>query len=288
MTTNYCTLADAKLELKAQTTSDDEYLRRAIFQASRRIDLELSAPSRAPVFAPFIETRKYVLDVNRVNSAINAFWTYSRILAVSSVLIDTTDVTSDIEIYPAYPDAGWNKALRLTTRSRDWYRYCTTSILDPLIVTVTGTWGYSSDYANAWQTADALAADIDDSVTAITVADADGTDWRGFTPRFSPGAFIRIGTEFMHVDAVDTSTNTLTVRRGANGSTAAAHTAGDDIDVYVVEDDINRITARHAATLYARRGAFDNVSIPSVGDVPYPSDLLLEMKAVLSRYANLI
>lgn len=44
---------------------------------------------------------------------------------------------------------------------------------------------------------------------------------------FREGSVIEIGSELMYVWASATSTNTLTVERGYDGTTAAAHTAGD-------------------------------------------------------------
>jgi hypothetical protein len=46
------------------------------------------------------------------------------------------------------------------------------------------------------------------------------------------GDYISIGTEYMYVSAINTGTKTLTVTRGANGSTAATHSATSTITIY--------------------------------------------------------
>lgn len=60
----------------------------------------------------------------------------------------------------------------------------------------------------------------------------------------SPGQLIEIDTELMMVGTVDATSNTITVRRGMSGTTAAAH------------DDASLVTV---APLYSRAAVFDAV-----------------------------
>jgi hypothetical protein len=50
-------------------------------------------------------------------------------------------------------------------------------------------------------------------------------------PSIIPGAVISIGLEHMRVRAANTATRTVTVIRGWHDSTAAAHTAGDEVEI---------------------------------------------------------
>lgn len=276
---SYCTLAQAKTELNASNTVDDNKLRRNIETVSRRIDNLMGYPRR-PYFAPYIEQRGYTISNDRVSTLAGTFWLRDPLLAFSAVLRQTTSVTSLVELYNS--GNGVADSLRFTSSSYSWYPTDNDLVRK---VFVTGTWGWHSDYANAWEAVDALAAGINASVTSITVADADGADLDGFTPRFSPGNLIQIGSEWMMVNAVDTATNILTVRRGVNGSTAASHLISAAVSTYHVDDRISRITARQAALLYARIGAFQVETLDGVGVVTYPQDLLAELRATLQDFA---
>lgn len=276
---SYCTLAQAKTELNASNTVDDNKLRRNIETVSRRIDNLLGYPRR-PYFAPYIEQRGFTISNDRVSTLAGTFWLRDPLLAFSAVLRQTTSVTSLVELYNS--GNGVADSLRFTSSSYSWYPTDNDLVRK---VFVTGTWGWHSDYANAWEAVDALAAGINASVTSITVADADGADLDGFTPRFSPGNLIQIGSEWMMVNAVNTTTNALTVRRGVNGSTAASHLISAAVSTYHVDDRISRITARQAALLYARIGAFQVETLDGVGVVTYPQDLLMELRATLQDFA---
>lgn len=276
---SYCTLAQAKTELNASNTVDDNKLRRNIETVSRRIDNLMGYPRR-PYFAPYIEQRGYTISNDRVSTLAGTFWLRDPLLAFSAVLRQTTSVTSLVELYNS--GNGVADSLRFTSSSYSWYPTDNDLVRK---VFVTGTWGWHSDYANAWEAVDALAAGINASVTSITVADADGADLDGFTPRFSPGNLIQIGSEWMMVNAVNTTTNALTVRRGVNGSTAASHLISAAVSTYHVDDRISRITARQAALLYARIGAFQVETLDGVGVVTYPQDLLAELRATLQDFA---
>lgn len=63
---------------------------------------------------------------------------------------------------------------------------------------------------------------LDDSETGVTMATGDAV-------KFAVGDHIRIDDEFMKVTALDTTTEELTVVRGALGSTPAAHDNGSDV-----------------------------------------------------------
>jgi hypothetical protein len=278
--TNYCTQDDVTAELKADSsaTADLARIRNYIRTVSKRID-ELMGSRRRPFFAPYIEQRKFLINGWRIDSWNNVFWLdNSPLLAFTAVLWGTTDRTSVSELYTDRNEI--NRGLRLTTSTSSWY----SSELPPVFVKVTGTWGWHEDWDNAFDAVDTLQANINATVLTLTVADADGADLEGYTPRFSPGNFIQIGTEWMEVTAVNTTTNVLTVRRGRNGSTAAAHTSGDDVEVYQVDIRIRRACIRQAAMLYARRGAFQVETVDGVGAVTFPQDQLAELKATLQGF----
>jgi len=88
-------------------------------------------------------------------------------------------------------------------------------------ISVRGIWGYHEQYDRAWKSRTTLAEDINDSVTSIEVASATGLEVLDY---------LLVGDEQMQVTAI--SANTLTVLRGVNGTSAAAHTNGAAVSQY--------------------------------------------------------
>lgn len=277
----YCTLADAKAALNATSTVDDSLLLTLIGQVSARIDLLMA--SSTSYFAPWTETREFEISYENVDSNRNVF-----LLPSGETLLSLTSLTlagsavSGVEAYPALRVP--IKMIRRTDGC-SWYENGTD---DPLTTVITGVWGYHRAYARAWQVVDALAAAIvSTTATTLTVADADGADLYGFTPRLSAGNLIKIDSELMEVTATNTTTNVLNVRRGVNGTTAATHLIAAAVSTWQTDDNIRRVTARQAGLLYARRGAYEQQQITDIGVITYPADLLMELRGVLQGFQYL-
>lgn len=85
------------------------------------------------------------------------------------------------------------------------------------VVSVSGIWGFHQDYANSWANDGASVKDatgINASVTSVTVP----------TGTVLAGNLLKCESEFMYASIVNTgTTDTVTVVRGVNGSTAIAH-----------------------------------------------------------------
>lgn len=284
MTSMYCTLYDARQQLSVlpatDKADDDAILKQSIIQASRRVDQMLTFG-----FEPVIKTTWNPIDGNMIDSVLRLLRLAEPMLAITGVTVYATDLTVGTDVQEFPPDSiapYWD--LQLVSLSGSWYSTYYSSSAAPAIK-LTGTFGYHPDYGNAWQAEDALAAGVNDSVTSLTVADADGSDWRGLTPRFSPGALLKVDSEFMRVTAVDTDTNVLTVIRGENGSTAAAHLASAVVYCWAWPEDIRQAVARQAALNYKRRGSFEATSMLGVGS-GYPVDLTPDLHAVIGGYLN--
>lgn len=277
----YATLADAKAELKASGTIDDTKLLRNLRAVSARVD-RVKQVAR-PFFLPVQETREIEIMRRVVNSYDNTLLLPWPLLAVTAVGVAGTTLTvgSSVEGWPTYESPF--RQLRIIGSAPTWYDYCVTDN-EPPMAAITGTWGWHGDYSHAWLAVDVLAGNITASATSLTVADVDGADPYGFSPRLSAGALLKIGTECIWAVATNTTTNAVTVVRGVLGTTAAAHTAADPVAVFQVEDDIRRVVARQAAFLYARAGAFESSAVTDMGIVNYPSDLLMELRATVGGY----
>jgi hypothetical protein len=119
-------------------------------------------------------------------------------------------------------------------------------------IKVSGKWGYHNRWSQAWRdSADTVQNNpLTSTASTVTVADADGADSEGDSPRFQVGHLIRVESEYLRVLAVNTSTNTLTVQRAAGGTTAAAHSQNTPIQVYQPPLDVVTLALRWAVWLY--------------------------------------
>lgn len=119
-------------------------------------------------------------------------------------------------------------------------------------VSINGLWGWHDRWGEAWRnSADTVQNNpLNSSATSLTVADADGLDSDGETPRFQVGHLLKIESEYLRVLAVNTVTNVLTVLRGVNGTTAVAHLQNTPIYTYQPPADVAAIALRWASWLY--------------------------------------
>jgi len=106
-------------------------------------------------------------------------------------------------------------------------------------VQVAGVWGFWQHTFTATETADAIS-----STTATTFSVSSRTD-------VEVGHTILIDSEQLYVQSY--SGNTLTVVRGANGTTAATHSGGAAISVYEYPDPVREAVIIQAARMWKRR-----------------------------------
>lgn len=292
-TVPYCSLDQFKLELKASSANAGAVTNFSTVDQNTALRNMAIVAARANKlmgfeFTPRVDTLEFLVTSERVNTNLNTFTFPQPLLVLQGAIVGNTVLTvgTDVTVYPSispYP----LHALRLiwSATHKNWYQYGVNLVGDPLVVQITGIWGYKERYAaEGWLAYDILQADVNASVTTLTVADADGADPFGFTPRFSIGQLIQLDSEWLQISAVDTTLNTLTVKRGVQGSTAAAHLQNAVVSAFQVEDDITRIAARQACMLFARKGAFETASISDLGQVNYPQDLLVELQNTLAMY----
>lgn len=285
--TYYCTLARARVELDAKEVDAEEgqVLLDKIDQVSRRIDNLMQ--SDLPYFAPFLESRQVLVERGRVNSTLNTFRLDGNLLELTSVQLGgaTLVVGSDVEAFP--PSMSPIKELRLKRRDLSWYDASSITDDDLLFVTVTGVWGYRRRGATRWLRVGTLGAGIDDSESTLSMTGLSGETSTGGQPKLSPGSLIRIGSEYMPVLSTNGDSDRFEVIRGDNGTTAAAHALGDAIEVWQVEEPIAHVTAKQAALLYSRQGAYETRVADGMGGATvYPSDLLAELKGALNGYVK--
>lgn len=290
-TTPYCTLAEAKADLLSSDSVDDNKLLAGIRQISARIDRKFWAFA-LPFFAPSIATQNVPIYPTYINTWNRTLHLPFPLQSLSSVQVNSTTlvVGTNVRLYPllnltAYFD------IQLINNLYNWYviAYECSGCggAQQQFVTIAGTWGWNSDPANMWLAVDALAVAINASVTTFTVADVDGANPYGITPRISAGNLLQIDSEWMLVVSTVTGTNTVNVIRGYNGSTAAAHLISASISVYQVDEAIKRATLRQVNMQYARQGSYDARKQTDAGVIDFPKDTLDEFNGLLQLFANL-
>jgi hypothetical protein len=272
----------AKEELDKTGTDNaiqDAQLFKYILAVSKRIDYILQPRQvKRPFFAPYIESRLMDIRQWKVNTPNMTFDLGMWLLEFTAVLAGAQNVTSKIRGY--FPGAPPFDKLQINVDTGEtWYTLETSPTIRrryPEPLTVTGTWGWHDDWANAFvDTSTAAAAIVSTTATTFDVAAGEGV-------LFSPGHMIKIDTEYMEITSI--ATDKLTVTRGFNGSTAATHLINAVVSILQIPEDIQRVTSRHADLLYARRGAFEVQTLTQVGIVQYPQDLILELENTVSNY----
>jgi hypothetical protein len=119
-------------------------------------------------------------------------------------------------------------------------------------IVITGQWGLHDSQSDSYSSITTLSATIDDSQTTITIPDGQGDN-------FNIYEYIKIDDELMFITAITTGTepesdpDILTVIRGANGHTAAAHTSAAIISRWNVVSDVELLATRMVAYWYNKR-----------------------------------
>ncbi len=115
-------------------------------------------------------------------------------------------------------------------------------------IAITGIWGWHDRWRQAWRDSrdSVQSSSLSASATLISVSDIAGADETGFSPRFQVGQLLRINSETLRVAGVDEQNQRLTVLRGVQGATAAAHPLGATIEIYAPSLPIRDLTLRYA------------------------------------------
>ncbi|HEX3052211.1 MAG TPA: hypothetical protein VHP83_16245 [Aggregatilineaceae bacterium] len=159
-----------------------------------------------------------------------------------------------------------------------------TYLSDPIdAITLDATWGFHPDWDHAWEMSGASVQDnpLSASATTLTVSDADAA--------FSPGQLLRLDDEYVQVLAVDPVDNTLTISRGANGTTAASHPQTTPISIYLPPADIQQTGLRVASWLYKQKDAgFVQIASTLRGQIAVPPALPDDVQQILAPYIRVV
>jgi hypothetical protein len=272
----YATLADLRryLGLTSAQTGDDDLLLTLLGAASRLIE---GCARRQ--FYPARQTRAYTVGDPAM------LLLHGDLLDLHS-LINGDGTTIAAAAYHLEPAGEAVKSSILLDRAQAVF----THDGDPVdAVSVEGTWGYHPGWPDAWmESGDSVQDDpLAASATALAVTDADAPGPTGYGARFAVGQLIRIEDEYLHVLAVNAVTNTLTVARGANGTTAISHNQDTDIAIYRPPEDVRQACVRVASWLYKQKDAgFVQAAGSLRGQVLVPPALPEDVQQILAPYVR--
>ena len=220
---NYCDYTTINNLRNVYMASDmpqrDDTLLALIQSTSREIE---AMANRS--FYPTIQTRKYNAPVHgwgwTFANAPDAIQLDEDLLSITSVTNgDGTALVNGTDYLP-YPlnDTPYYE-LRRTWGGTMWLP----NTHGPYgALSVAGVWGYHPDYGSAW--ADTLAT------LAANITTTSATTFTATTGKLFAGDLLQVDTEWMYVVSVSTGdSDTATVKRGVNGSTAATHTSGASV-----------------------------------------------------------
>ncbi len=139
-------------------------------------------------------------------------------------------------------------------------------------VQVAGQWGWWRHLKRASETADAV---VDATTTSVVVSSRSDVE---------AGHTLLIDSEQLYVRSY--STNTLTVDRGVNGTTAASHSGGATIDIYEYPGPIAEAVMIQAARLWKRRDAVfsSTAGFPETGRFGVASGMDADVALMLGQY----
>lgn len=282
----YATVDDVTAQLRPQTFTAAH--NRQILAGLRTITRRIMQVAGMD-FEPYYELRRKTAWPEQVNSELGIYTLKDYLLELDTIVNDGETLVYNTNVF-AYPRQNELPitALRLQFDSDlAWYPCDSDDQFET--IQITGWWGWKRYYEVDGfidSTDDVPAGGITAAAPSFTVADVDGLNALGISPRISMGNLLRIEDELLEVVLTDTTTNAVTVRRGVRGTTAAAHAAGTQINVWNVEDDIRYVAARAAAYNFSRIGAFNTVQVQDYTSVVYPPDFPAQVRAAIQGYAN--
>jgi len=141
-------------------------------------------------------------------------------------------------------------------------------------IEIDASWCFHAHVPVAYTTIDSNVSLANATVTTISVTSG---------AAYEVLQYLRCEEEMMHITGI--SGNTLTVERGKNGTTAAAH-AAQPLQRFNVQSDVQLAATRVVAFLYERRTAVGNVSQVLDGSVVMDA-LPSEVVQVINFYMDL-
>lgn len=212
-------------------TSDDALLMSFIQEASNEV---IESMKRVP--HPYVQTRSYdygggfMPDIYTLNFDEDLLELATLTNGDSNTISSTNYVLRSANTYPKW-------RIQLKSGGATAFTYPATGVQDA--ISIAGIWGYVPHYPAAWKALTTLNGGLTDTATSVVLAS--GT-------LVEVGHYLKVDSEQMLVTAI--STNTATVERGQNGTTAAAHLTGATVSAFQQAQDIKGAVREIAAYYY--------------------------------------
>ena len=273
---SYATLAEFKewsMPNAGVDADDDTLIETVLGAASRYIDSKTLR-----TFYPRVETRYYSVPDNSRQLKLD-----DDLLAVITLTNgdDTTLASTEYNLIPKNNPPHF--AIKMKEASSYYWTYDSDGNTE-WVIGVLGIWGYHDYYSQrAWSTGSDINMSTGLNATATgLVVDS--------VANFSADNIIKCENEIMRATGTSTGTQTVTVVRGENGSTAAAHSDDTSVTIWEPIADIREACLMIAGNYYKRRfgeNATSETVITSGGVVITPRDvpgLAAETLRVLKKW----
>lgn len=273
---NYITLDQVKKHLKLTSTADDEKLQDYIEWSSRLIEMW-----KGRRYDPRVQTRLY--DVPQGNTSIFGVFdpslsvsTSPRVLRLDDDLLEVTEILNgDEEEITAYVLEPANEYPKNRIRLRSEATFVNSDDGPEQAISVEGIWGYHDRWSDAWSVIGELETesdveggiDADDDEIILTDAEI--------------GQLLRLDTEYVLV--LDVADDVVTIERGYNGTTAAAHDAGTEVELFSLMGQIVQVCYRLVKWRYVQKDAdnFDRSYVMGAGVISTPTSLPADVVRIL-------
>ena len=268
---NYVTLDSVKAHYRLpDTTVDDDKLLDYIDWSSRLIE-----NWKGRRYDPRVQTR--VFDCPQANGSGFGVYDFAlataktnRILRLDDDLLEVVKLLNgdsvEITDYVTEPANEYPKN-RIALRSSEVF--VPSDDGPEQAISLSGIWGYHDRWAEAWSVLGALTGSLSASADEITVSGVE------------IGQLLRLDTEYVLV--LDISSTTATVERGYNGTTAAVHASGTDIELFHPMSTIVQCCMRLVKWRYTQKDSdnFDRTFVMGAGAITTPTSLPADVVRIL-------
>lgn len=221
--------------LGATQTTDDALILQMIRAASKMVNDISGKP-----FYPLIETRYFDIPGDR-ELDFGGDW----LLSCTTLTNGAAGAIAGADYYLVPKNSAAHYALKLTETSGNIWQPDTSGNYENAIA-VLGVWGYVPGDCNQWVSTGGVLSAAIATTTATTFTCTTGTVRAGY--------LLQIESEWLYASAVTTgATDTVTVERGVNGSTAATHAINTAISRWTPGEIVEQITRTAAAAMYKQK-----------------------------------
>lgn len=229
-------------------------------------------------FNPRVETRCFNVPSGTINDRV--LWLDKDLLEIIT-LTNGDDNTIASTKYNLYPINEYPKySIRLKELEDTYWEPDSESNTEG-VIDVLSFWGHHNEYTNrAWPTGSTINEGAEFSTADATLTVTSGS-------LFVADQIIKIENELLRITAV--ATHDLTVVRGENGSTAAAHADGSTVYIWTPQYDIRQACLMIANAYYKRRYGESTSSVATVtaaGVVITPQDIPSVAAKTIERYRS--